>query len=101
MARGVHGLSLPTSRPVSRIEEALRAGTPALRTADVLVRSSTKVPTFCQTPGNPFAMKLETLAWTVLLVPLAAAGCIAGFTRRDRVLSARLSIGACAVAFAT
>jgi hypothetical protein len=44
-------------------------------------------------------MTPETLAWTVLLLPLAAAASITVFTRRNAALSASLSVGAVALAF--
>jgi NADH-quinone oxidoreductase subunit L len=47
----------------------------------------------------PF-MKLELLPWLILFLPLLAAGAITLFTRKDRQLSARLSIGAIVAGFA-
>ena len=44
-------------------------------------------------------MKLETLPWLVLFLPLLAAGCITLFTLRNRALSAGLSIGAIVTGF--
>jgi NADH-quinone oxidoreductase subunit L len=44
-------------------------------------------------------MKMESLAWTILFLPLAAAGLIAVFTSRNRRLSAGISIGAVVAAF--
>src|SRR5687767_12693849 len=42
---------------------------------------------------------MENLAWVILFLPLLSAAAIAFFTQRDRVLSARLSIGAVVVGF--
>jgi NADH-quinone oxidoreductase subunit L len=44
-------------------------------------------------------MKLEALPWIILFLPLAAAGAIALATRRDRQLSAGLSIAAVVAGF--
>ena len=44
-------------------------------------------------------MKLETLAWLILFLPLLAAGSITLFTLRDRTRSATLSIGAVVTGF--
>jgi NADH-quinone oxidoreductase subunit L len=44
-------------------------------------------------------MKLEYLPWLVLFLPLLAAGTIALFTRKDRDLSANLSVGAIVLGF--
>src|SRR5690349_656109 len=44
-------------------------------------------------------MKLEALPWIILFLPLAAAAAIALATRRDRQLSAGLSIGAVVAGF--
>ncbi|MCC6234409.1 MAG: NADH-quinone oxidoreductase subunit L [Verrucomicrobiales bacterium] len=44
-------------------------------------------------------MRPETLAWIILLLPLASAAAITLLTRRQRRLSAALSIGAVAVGF--
>ena len=42
---------------------------------------------------------MESLAWTILLLPLIAAAAIAVFTHRSRALSAMLSVGAVAIGF--
>ncbi len=44
-------------------------------------------------------MKLEALPWLILFLPLLAAGSITLFTRRDKNLSATLSIGAIVTGF--
>ena len=44
-------------------------------------------------------MKPETLAWIILFLPLLSAAVITLFTRRHPALSARLSVGAVALAF--
>ena len=44
-------------------------------------------------------MNLETLPWIILFLPLGAAAVIALFTRRDRELSAGLSVGAVVTGF--
>jgi NADH-quinone oxidoreductase subunit L len=44
-------------------------------------------------------MKLEALPWIILFLPLVAAGLITLFTRKDRNLSAGLSIGAVVLGF--
>ncbi len=44
-------------------------------------------------------MKPETLAWTILLLPLASAAAIALGTRRNPRLSAAISVGSVALAF--
>jgi NADH-quinone oxidoreductase subunit L len=44
-------------------------------------------------------MSVETLTWLILFLPLAAAAGITLFTRRDRELSAKLSIAAVVIGF--
>jgi NADH-quinone oxidoreductase subunit L len=44
-------------------------------------------------------MKLEALPWLILFLPLAAAGLIVLFTRKDRNLSGGLSIAAVVAGF--
>src|SRR5882762_5205664 len=44
-------------------------------------------------------MKLAALPWLILFLPLLAAGIITLFTRRDKKLSATLSIGAILIGF--
>ncbi len=44
-------------------------------------------------------MKLEVLPWLILFLPLLAAGVITLFTLKNRVVSARLSIGAVVAGF--
>src|SRR5437867_3875217 len=44
-------------------------------------------------------MKLETLPWLILFLPLLAAGIITLFTLRNKTVSAALSIGAIVTGF--
>ena len=44
-------------------------------------------------------MNLDLLPWTILFLPLLAAGFITLFTQRDRKLSAGLSVGVVVTGF--